>query len=192
MSNRVYWEIKLRRNLEAANHRYAIAQSEFQVASSSLDESARNHAREMFNKDLERRGAVKEMYSVETTQQNLILDLQRKLLNEEQSVHQVRGTMWERRNEVHDMQLELNEALGHKRLYETQLAIQDRVKSEMSSDQQITKEAIEKAYPALAAEIHSLQNLVKSKDVQLRKMGVINMPKMMQIEGHRARTMSHC
>ena len=164
---------KLRRSLEAMNQRYMVAQSELHLASSSAEETARQHAREMFNKDLERQETIREYYNQESTQQGIILDLQRNLLNEEQSVQKVQKALYERRNEAHDMQLELNEAVGHSRPYEAQLAIQDKVRQEIIQDRQTPQEEIEKAYPILASEKYSLKEVIKEKDAKLKQQSVI-------------------
>ena len=65
------------------------------------------HARGTFNINIERQGTLKDFYNQESTQQNVVLDLQRKLLNEECSMHKMQKIMYERRNEVHDMQLNI-------------------------------------------------------------------------------------
>ena len=110
----------LGRSLEAMNQRHAIAQSELHVESNLGEETARQRARDIFNKDLERQETIKDFYNQESIQQGVILELQRKLLNEELSLQKIQNVMYERRNEVHDEQLELNEAVEHSRSYEAQ------------------------------------------------------------------------
>ena len=76
----------LRRTLESMNQRYMVAQSELSVASSSAEEVARQHSKELFNKDMERQETMRLHYHQESTQQGIIIDLQQKLLNEETSL----------------------------------------------------------------------------------------------------------
>ena len=160
----------LRRSLEAANHRYMIAQSELNAA---LEETAKQHARELYNKDLDRQELVRAHYTQESTQQGIILDLHQRLLNEESSLQTVRRKMFENRNEIHDMQLAYNEVVERNRSYESQLAIQDRVKSEMVQGQALSWETVDRAFPILASEIHGLKEALIQRDEKIHQQRLI-------------------
>ena len=124
----------LRRSLESLNQRYMVAQSELSVAASSAEEVARQHAKELFNKDLERQETVRLHYRQKSIQQGIIIDLQQKLLNEESSLQVAQQRIYDRRHEVHDVQLELNEALEHNQKCDSQIAMYHAIKDRMEGN----------------------------------------------------------
>ena len=163
----------LRRSLEALNQRYMVAQSELNVASSSAEEVARQHAKELFNKDMEKQETVRQYYHQESTQQGIIIDLQQKLLNEESSLQIAQQRIHDRRHEVHDVQLELHEALEHKQKCESQLAVFHKMKERLDQHPLVAKELIDKSFPTLACEINDMKAAIAERDEKLRRQGVI-------------------
>ena len=163
----------LRRTLESLNQRYMVAQSELGVASSSAEEVARQHAKDLFNKDMERQETMRLHYHQESTHHGIIIELQQKLLNEEASLQTVQRRLHDRRNEVHDMQLEMNEAIEHNRTCESQLAVYHEVKERMEQQPLVVQEVVDKSFPTLAAEINGLKAAIVERDEKIRKQGII-------------------
>ena len=163
----------LRRSLESLNQRYMVAQSELSVAASSAEEVARQHAKDLFNKDMERQEAVRLHYHQESTQQGIIIDLQQRLSNEESSLQVAQQRIYERRHEVHDVQLELSEALEHNRKCESQIAVYHAIKDRMDNHPFVVKEVVDKSFPTLACEIIGMKAAIEERDEKLRKQGAI-------------------